>query len=137
MALIGTNLVGVGRQASLRVTLPAPAPTGGVSVEMLSDDTNLVTVGPPAVIGINAGASTADVVLNGINAGTTIVRAQSLGYTEGTLSVTVTQNILSVPPTLNVPFGSTTSIPVSIPTAAPAVVSPSIWRAALLPMWKC
>ena len=45
---------GVGRQATLRVTLPAPAPTGGVSVEMLSDDTNLVTVGPPAVIGISA-----------------------------------------------------------------------------------
>ena len=119
LALVGTNLLGVGRQATVRVTLPAAAPVGGVSVTVTSDNTGFVTVGPPNVVSIPEGGTTGDLVLNGVSPGTTVVRANGPGYNEGTLTVTATQNVLSVPSTLNVPFGGTASFPVTIPAPAP------------------
>ena len=120
LELLGTSLLGAGRQATLRVTLPAAAPAGGVTATVTSDNPSFVTVGPPNTVIIPAGGTTGDVVLNGVSAGTTLVRANAPGYNEGTRTVTVTQNVLTVPSTLNVPFGSTASFPVSIPAAAPA-----------------
>jgi uncharacterized repeat protein (TIGR01451 family) len=119
MALVGTPLVGVSRQASLEVTLPAPAPVGGVVVTVTSDDTGIVTVGPPNTVTIAAGNTTGQVTLNGISAGTTIVRAAAPGYPSGAFTVTVTQNVLTVSTPLNVPFGQTASFPVNLSQPAP------------------
>jgi uncharacterized repeat protein (TIGR01451 family) len=119
LSLVGTSLVGVGQTATLRAMLPAPAPAGGVTIAVTSDDTNVVTIGPPGTVNILQGGTTGDVTLNGINAGTTTVRANATGYVEGTFSVTTTQNVLTVPATLNVPFGGTVSFPVNVPNPAP------------------
>jgi hypothetical protein len=120
LALEGTPLVGVARPATLRVTLPTPAPPGGAVVSVASDDAGIVTVGPPASVTITEGATIGQVTLTGVTIGSTVIRASAEGYTGGSLSVTVTNNVLSVPTTLNVAFGQTASLPVSIPQAAPA-----------------
>ena len=46
MALVDTPLVGVGRQAAVRVTLPFEAPTGGAIVTVISSNTGFATVSP-------------------------------------------------------------------------------------------
>ena len=117
MVLVDTPLVGAGRQATLRVILPFAAPSGGVTVTINSDDTNVVTVSPNTVA-IPEGQTTGQVQLNGIQPGTATLTGTAPGYAPGEFEVTVTQNILSAPATLNVALGSTTSLPVTIPSPA-------------------
>ena len=119
MFLVDTPLVGAGRQTRLRVTLPFAAPAGGVVVAVSSDNDQVVTVDPPASVTIPQGADTSQVTLRGIAPGVTTVRAAAPGYADGALQITVTQNVLSVPATLNVPLGQTTSLPITIPNPAP------------------
>ena len=49
MVLVDTPLVGVGRQATLRVILPFAAPSGGVTVTINSDNIEVLTVTPGTV----------------------------------------------------------------------------------------
>ena len=59
--------------------------------------------------------------MNGIQSGTVTVTATADGYRNGTLPVSVTQNLISTPATLNVPLGQSTDLPVTIgPNPAPA-----------------
>ena len=48
VALVNATLVGVGREATLSVTLPFAAPVGGVTATVTSLNTNLLTVDHPA-----------------------------------------------------------------------------------------
>ena len=50
LSLVDASVVGVGRQATLRVTLPFAAPTEGVTVSVTSGDTNLLTVAAPGTV---------------------------------------------------------------------------------------
>ena len=119
LALVGTPLVGLGGTATLQITLPVEAPLGGVVVSVTSDDTNVVTVGPPSTGNVAGGGTSAQVVLHGINVGTTTVRATAPGYADGARTLTVTPNVLTVLATLNVPFSQTASFPINIPQPAP------------------
>jgi hypothetical protein len=121
MSLIGTDLVGVTRTAQVAVHLSSPAPASGVTVTVTSDNTGILTVEPPGTTFIAAGASDGQVTVNGIAAGITILWANAANYSEGTLDVGVTLNLITVATTLNVPLGQTVSYPVSIaPDPAPA-----------------
>jgi hypothetical protein len=80
----------------------------------------MVSVAGPGSVFIPAGASTGQIALNGLSVGSTVVRANAPGYTEGTLAVTATNQIISLPTTLNVPYGLTTTIPVQLATPASA-----------------
>jgi hypothetical protein len=120
MALVDTELVGVGRPATLRIILPSAAPPGGVTVTVTSDDPTVLTVTSPGIVNTPEGQTTGDVTINGIASGATFVRATAPGFPDGELGVTVTPNVLTVPATLNVPFGQTSSIPITIPHPAPA-----------------
>ncbi|HYP09658.1 MAG TPA: PKD domain-containing protein [Bryobacteraceae bacterium] len=120
LALLGTTRIGVGREATIQVTLPSAAPAGGVSVNLTADNAGALSIGPPATLQFAAGTSVANVKVTGLNAANTILRANGGSYQEGTLNVSVTLNLISTPTTVNVAFGQTTSVPISIaPDPAP------------------
>ena len=119
LALVNTPLVGVGAQAGVRVLLPFDAPAGGVTVSLTSSDPRVATVSPSSVT-IAAGENQAVVTVSGLSVGTTTLTAVAPGYADGTLDISVTNNVLSVPASLTVPLGGTTSLPVTISSPAPA-----------------
>ncbi len=113
--------IGVGRSVTATVTLSQPAPAGGAVVTVTSAAPTIASVTAPGTTTIPQGTSTGQVTVNGVSAGGTILHANATGYVEGTLSVSVTQNLISTPGTLNVALGQTTAMPVSIgPSPAPA-----------------
>ena len=119
LALVNTPLVGVGAQAGVRVLLPFEAPAGGTTVSLTSSNPVVATVSPSSVT-IAAGESQAVVAVSGLSVGTTTLTAVAAGYADGTLDISVTNNILSVPSSLTVPLGGTLTLPVSISGPAPA-----------------
>ena len=121
LALVGTALVGVGSSERLAVTINPVAPAGGTLVTVVSDDTSVLTIGPPASVLIPQGSAAGEVTVNGISAGTATVRASAPGYTEGALTIGGTPNVISVPATLTAAPGQTVSLPISIaPNPAPS-----------------
>ena len=118
LALLGADRIAVGGSATLEVTLSEPA-AGDVSVVITSDNTGIADVQSPGSVLIPNGSSTGQIGLDGISAGSTTIRGNATGWTEGTVSVDVSPLVLSLPSTLNVPFGGTASIPVQISTPAP------------------
>ena len=120
LSLVDTTLVGVGRQATLSVTLPFAAPPGGVTAAVTSLNTNLLTVASPGTIAFAQGQTVGQIQVNGVQPGSVTVTAAAPGYTTGQLSVSVTQNLISTPGALTVAFGATNSLPVNIgPSPAP------------------
>ena len=118
--LVGGDRVVVGGSRDVQVTLTTPAGAGGVTVAVTSDNPGFVAVGAPGTVSISQGQSQGVIALNGISQGTALIRGNAAGYTEGTLSVPAAVQVLSMPTTLNVAFGSTASLPVQISTPAPA-----------------
>ena len=136
LALIDTQLVGVGTHPALRVLLPYAAPSGAVVVSLTSSDDRVATV-TPATVTIGAGESEGRVTVNGLSVGTVDLTATAPGYSDGILNVSVTNNVLSVPSAVNVPLGATTSMPVSISSPAPPEGSRCRWSAAIPPPSNC
>jgi hypothetical protein len=119
LSLVGSPVVGVGKDVLLQTLLSQPAPAGGVMVTITSDDTTKLTVGPPATAAIPAGSSAGLVTLNGIGRGMTTVRGTATGYSDASLDVVVSNNTIAAPITLNVPLGQVTDFPIII-TREPA-----------------
>ena len=120
LSFVGIPDVGIGRSATVRATIPSPAPAGGVAVTLASDAPTTADVAAPATRTIVQGTTTVDFTVNGLAVGATTVRANATGYTEGTLPITVQNRNISVPATLNVPYGGTASLPIQLPDPAPA-----------------
>ncbi len=118
LGFAGIPGVGIGLNATINITLGAPAPVGGRVVTLVSGNTNLFSVAPTTV-SIAAGQTTGTTVVSGVAAGTANLTASATGYTAGTLSVTVQNRSISVPTTLNVPYGQTASLPIQLPAPAP------------------
>jgi uncharacterized repeat protein (TIGR01451 family) len=120
LSLVDTTLVGAGRQTALRVTLPFAAPAGGVTVTVASLNTNLLTVASPGTIAFAQGQTVGQILVTGVQPGQVSVTASAPGYLGGQLSITVTQNLISTPGALSVPFGQSIALPVNIgPSPAP------------------
>jgi hypothetical protein len=118
LTLLGTNVVGVGRTATLQVQLSSPA-VGIVTVSVVSNSPSIVDVTPPSA-SIPDGSSTGFTTLSGITAGTAEIVAFAAGYEPDTLVVTGSLNLITLPTTQNVPFGQTASLPVQLALPAPA-----------------
>ncbi len=118
LAFSGIPGVGVGRTSMVRVTLTTPAPAGGTVVTLVSGATNTFTV--PASVTVLAGQTVDSVPVTGVAVGTALLTGSAGGYLDGTLSVNVQVRNLNLPVTINVPFGQTASLPISIPSPAPA-----------------
>ena len=120
LALVGGDRVVVGGSRDVQVTLTTPAGAGGVGVTVTSDNPGFVTVGSPGSVFIAQGQSQGVIALNGISQGTATIRGNAAGYTEGTLSVPASVQVLSMPTTLNVGYGGQASLPLIISSPAPA-----------------
>lgn len=90
-SLPATFSIPLGTPTDETLTISAPAPAGGITFTLSSDNTAVLTA-PPSVT-IAAGATTASVALTGVGSGTTTVRANSPGILEATSSVTVNGSI--------------------------------------------
>ncbi|KAB2967585.1 MAG: hypothetical protein F9K18_04110, partial [Thermoanaerobaculia bacterium] len=121
LSLVDTTVVGVGRGALLEVGLADPAPAGGATVTVASDTPSVVVVAPPGSATIASGDLTGQVELTGTGVGQGLVRATAPGYREATLTMNVTDDLLSLPATLTVELHQLVSIPITIqPDPAPA-----------------
>jgi adhesin/invasin len=122
LALVGTDRVRVGSSVPLEVTLTAPAGGNGVFVSVVSGNPAVLEVDTTTGGGvfIPTDGTTGQVLVTGVAGGTATLTATASGYANGVLSVPVSVQVLSMPGTLNVPFGSTASLPLQISTPAPA-----------------
>jgi len=119
LSFAGIPGVGVGLTADVNVTLNQPAPAGGAAVTLSSTNTGVFTVSP-GVVNIPQGQTAGLATITGVSPGTATLDATSPGIAAGALSVDVQNRNISVPPTLNVPYGQTASLPIQIPAPAPA-----------------
>jgi hypothetical protein len=85
-----------------------------------------LSVDNPVVLGLDTtevsipeGQTTVQTRVYGLAAGTTTVRGTAAGYIAGAAPVLVTVQVVSMPVTLNVPYGGTASLPIQISTPAP------------------
>jgi hypothetical protein len=120
MSFVGIPGVGIGLSTTIQVALTSPAGPGGVVVTVSSDAPGTVSIGGGGTVSIPQSQSSGTIQINGLSIGTTTVRGNAPGFIEGTLSVDVQNRNIAVPPTLNVPYGQTASLPIQLPAPAPA-----------------
>lgn len=120
LAVFGSNVVGVLRAGTLNVRLLQPAPAGGLTVSIVSLNTGFLTIAAPGTIAFAAGQTLRTIEMSGIALGNAVVVGSAPGYSPDTLVVPVSLNLISLPPTLNVPLAQTRSLPVQLSAPAPA-----------------
>jgi len=120
LSVVASNLIGFERDGLLNVRLLQPAPAGGVTVSVTSDAPQILTINEPGTVSIAAGDTLGSIGVFGVAIGIARVRADADGYTSDTLDVEVSLNLISLPPTLNVPLALTASLPITISAPAPA-----------------
>ncbi len=115
----GLPNVGLGKGVTVRATIPAAAPAGGVAVTLTSDLPGTASVGAPATQTIPQGSTFIDFTVTGVSLGSTTLRGDASGYVQGTLPITVEDRSISVPSTLSVAYTGTQSLPIVIGAPAP------------------
>jgi hypothetical protein len=112
-------LIGVTSTLPGTFTLTNPAPQGGVTVNLVSNATNFVTVSP-ASVNVAAGATTGTFTYTGIAPGLATITASATNYLAGSASVTATNSLVSLGTIPPVAPGQSVSLALSIATNAPA-----------------
>ncbi len=103
----------------VEIRLSAPAPAGGLIVELSIDDPGVATA--PAVAMFLPGETSTEVSLTGVSVGTTTLRASAGGgVATAVTDVNVFSGRINVPPTLLVGPGAQSSL--SLSTSVPAPV---------------
>jgi len=120
LSVFGSNVVGIARAGTLNVRLLQPAPAGGLTVSVVSNDPSLLTIAAPGTVDFTSGQTLRTIQVSGIALGNAVVVATGSGYAPDTLVVPVSLNLISLPPTLNVPLAQSRSLPVQLSAAAPA-----------------
>lgn len=112
--------VGIGLSTTVQVALTSPAGPGGIVVTVTSDAPGTVSIGGGGTVSIPQGQSSGTIQINGLAVGNTTIRGNASGFTEGILTVDVQDRSISLPQTLNVPYGQTASLPIQLASPAPA-----------------
>jgi len=112
-------LIGVTSTLPGTFTLTNPAPQGGVTVNLVSDHPNFVTVSPASVT-VPAGATSGSFTYTGIAPGLATITASATNYLAGSASVTATNSLVSLGTIPPVAPGQSVSLALSIATNAPA-----------------
>ena len=116
----GVPGVGIGLSTTVQVALTSPAGAGGVVVTVTSDAPGTVSIGSGGTVTIPQNQSSGTIPINGLAVGNTTIRGNAAGFTEGILTVDVQDRSISLPQTLNVPYGQTASLPIQLASPAPA-----------------
>src|SRR5207253_6936786 len=116
---LDSDIVGQTRTINGTITLSAPAPPSGVTVNVAANPGGIVNV--PDTVMVLAGNTTATCPITGIAEGSTLIRASSPGYNTGAANIKVGKLGQIVLPT-NVVIGTNQSVdyPVTLITPAPA-----------------
>ncbi len=114
------NLVGVGSPTVGTITLGQAAPRrgGGLTVNLVSDNTAAVTVTSP--VNIPSGATSGSFNYIGVAAGTADITASATGYYGSSVTVSATSSLISLGTIPTVAPGQSVSLPLSLGTPAPA-----------------
>lgn len=121
----GADKVSLRRTQNLVVTLPAPAPAGGLQLSITSSSPTILNIVDGPTLIIQAGQSTGTIPVTGLAEGNVTITATATccvtpGPQPGTLATSVEDRSIGLPTTLNVPYGQTASLPINIVRAAPA-----------------
>jgi trimeric autotransporter adhesin len=104
---------------NLTLILSAPAPAGGLTVNLNSSDPGKATV--PATVSLGANTSSVAVPVMGVAAGSATITASAAGFPNATAAVTVTSLMaISVPANTTVGLGQPVALAVTLPAPAPA-----------------
>jgi hypothetical protein len=119
IVLQSNAVVAPGQSLPFSVSLVTVAPVGGVTINLVSGDTNILTI--PATVFIPEGATTptTPVQITGVNFGSTTITASAGGFNGDTKSVQVAANLSFAQPNFTVGVGSTVNLVLSLTGAAP------------------
>jgi hypothetical protein len=112
-------LVGVGRTNEGTVVLDDPAPAGGATVSMASDDPSIVSVSP-ASVDVAEGETTGGFSVTGEAEGSTTITAAAPGFVDATQTTGGTNTTVSVGTIPTMAPGQSVSLPISLSDPAPA-----------------
>jgi trimeric autotransporter adhesin len=107
------------KSADLAVTLPSPAPAGGVTVTLVSSDPSKVTVSPTVSIAAGQTTPASPAQVTGVDFGTTTITASAPGYTGGNGSVQVTASLTYSPTSLTISGTATQAFTLTLSDPAP------------------
>jgi hypothetical protein len=112
------NLTGL-VTGNLQLTLSAPAPAGGLTINLSSGNNGVATI--PASMEVSPGATSVSVPVTAVGAGSVPITADALGWTGASAAVTVTlARDIILPSGVTVTPGQTINFPVTLANPAPA-----------------
>src|SRR5271165_4453247 len=113
--------VGLGQSIPFPVTLATPAPLGGATITLKSDNTSKVSITPSVFIPFRATTPATPATANGINFGTASITASSPGFiVSNATQVTVTATLSFTPPSLSITGMATGNLTLTLSGLAPA-----------------
>lgn len=113
-----------GGNASMPISLSAPAPAGGLTLNITSADSTKVRVVTPTVT-IPAGALSANAQLSGVLPGSAVVTAATIGYGSASTSVSVTAALNIVQSSISFPQGYNGSFTVRLESQGVQIAAPA------------
>ncbi|QQB49217.1 carboxypeptidase-like regulatory domain-containing protein [Delftia acidovorans] len=114
----GSPTVGVNRPYPMTVSLPAPAPVGGVSVQLGNSDANVLSV--PSSVLVPAGQQGASFEVTGLADGSSRLTAQAEGHASALATVSVRGKALVLPASVIVAPGAQASVTIETTEPAPS-----------------
>ena len=120
ITLASNVTVGPGQTLPFAVSLVSAAPTGGVTINLVSSDTSKLTVSPSVFIA--AGATTPDTPaqITGVNFGSASISASASGFASDTKTVQTAANLSFTPTSLTVGVGGPQNVTLNLSGPAPA-----------------
>ena len=112
---VANTTVGLGQTAILTVSLPSPAPAGGVTVNLVSGDVTKVTVPASVFIATGAMAPATQPQVTGMAIGSAVIVGSAAGFVSGSGTATVPAPTMSFSPaSLAVNTGSTGTLTLNL-----------------------
>jgi uncharacterized protein YjdB len=121
IGLPSNTTVGLGQSVAFPVTLPSPAPAGGVTVSLGSSDSSKVTISATTLT-IAAGQTgpPAQPSVTGVNVGAANITASATGYTAASQAVQVTATVSFAQPSVMITGAATVNAVLNLSAAAPS-----------------
>ena len=120
--LPATLTVGLDQSAALQIALPTPAPAGGVTVSLASNDTSTATVTPSVHIAARNTAPSTPPQISGLQPGSATITASAPGFTAGVTQVQITpgggSSFFTPVSGLNINAGSAQNLTLNLSSAA-------------------